>query len=146
MTIYPKVSWHEVSKCDDEYWACVFLKWPISPKTDNHCVEFNVKNLEFVDPDEMVWTADITIMLPSLDFEQRLYILIEGAELSTERGLDMFVDHNGPVKLRLVEGDDDVVIAETESDDVYFETLVDMTKAVCECVQLTEEGYGDDDY
>jgi hypothetical protein len=63
--------------------------------------------------------------------------------LSTERGLDIFADHNGPVRLRLVEGDDDTLLAESVSDDFYFETLIDMNEAVRECVKLTEESYGD---
>jgi hypothetical protein len=141
MTIYLKPYWTEVSECDEDHWALVDIKWPI--KTFNHWAEVNVRNLDFVDPDEMVWTADITICLPSFDLEQRLYVFIDGAVLSTERGLAIFADHNGPVRLRLVEGDDDTLLAESMTDDFYFETLVDMNEAVRECVKLTEESYGD---
>ena len=143
MTIYRKPYLVEVSECDDEHWTVVGMKWPISPKTFVHWVEVNVRNLEFVDPDDMVWTADITICLPSFDLEQRLYIFIDGAELSTEQGVDMFLDHNGPVRLRLVEGDDDTLLAEAVMDDCFFETIIDMNEAVSDCVRLTEESYGD---
>ena len=143
MTIYRKPHFVEVSECDDDFWTIVGMRWPIKPKTFVHWVEVNVRNLEFVDPDDMVWTADITICLPSFDLEQRLYIFIDGAELSTERGRDIFADHNGPVRLRLVEGDDDTLLAESVMDDCFFETIIDMNEAVSDCVRLTEESYGD---